>query len=440
MGKRTLSMKTIFTFVLILLQVAVFAQDTLTLDRAIQMAIDNNPDIGIFRNQKQAAANSAHPGNAGLLPSVQLNSSYNYNINDTELEFANNIPPNDIQGAESRAVNASIQANYTLFDGLGTIYTYQQLKNSAVIADVEARMNTENILLQVISAYYEVARLEDQYVIARENLAISKDRLARAKNGYDLGNTSKLNLLNAEVDFNRDSISSVQALQLYENGIRTLNFVLGVDIDTEYAVSVGEILPRTFIIEELWQGALENNAMLLTAAYNQQQAELEVKRVKSDRMPVLNLTAGYGYTQNQNDAGILLQSQNLGFNAGLSLQWAIFNGSRTHIQIRNAQIAIETNDLVRKKAELQIERDIKNVYANYENTLRIIELEKLNVKTSELNFERTEEQYRLGRVTNTQYREAQRNLAQSRLNLSNAYYQYKLAEIELLRLSGQLLN
>lgn len=433
-------MKTIFTFVIILSQVGVFAQDTLTLDRAIQMAIDNNPDIGIFRNQKQAAANSAHPGNAGLLPSVQLNSSYNYNINDTELEFANNIPPNDIQGAESRAVNASVQANYTLFDGLGTIYTYQQLKNSAVIADVEARMNTENVLLQVISAYYEVARLEDQYVIARENLAISKDRLARAQNGYDLGNTSKLNLLNAEVDFNRDSISSVQALQLYENGIRTLNFVLGVDMDTEYAISVGEILPRTFIIDELWQGALENNAMLLTAAYNQQQAELEVKRAKSGRMPVLNLTAGYGYTQNQNDAGILLQSQNLGFNAGLSLQWTIFNGSRTHIQIRNAQIAMETNDLVRKKAELQIERDIKNVYANYENTLRIIELEKLNVKTSELNFERTEEQYRLGSVTNTQYREAQRNLAQSRLNLSNAYYQYKLAEIELLRLSGQLLN
>lgn len=157
-------------------------------------------------------------------------------------------------------------------------------------------------------------------------------------------------------------------------------------------------------------------------------------------MPVLNLTAGYGYTQNQNDAGILLQSQNLGFNAGLTLQWTIFNGSRTHIQIRNAQIAMETNDLVRKKAELQIERDIKNVFANYENALRIIELEKLNVETSNLNFERTDEQYRLGRITNTQYREAQRNLIQSRLNLSNAYYQYKLAEIELLRLSGQLLN
>ena len=433
-------MKTVFTFVFILTQMALFAQDTLTLDRAIQMAIDNNPDIGIFRNQRQVAANSAHPGNAGLLPSVQINSSYNYNINDTELEFANNIPPNDIEGAESRAFNASVQANYTLFDGLGTIYTYQQLKNSAVIADVEARMNTENVLLQVISSYYEVARLEDQYSIARENLAISKDRLARAQNGYELGNTSRLNLLNAEVDFNRDSISAVQAFQLYENGIRTLNFVLGVDIDTEYAVSVGDIQPRTFIIDELWRGALENNAMLLSAAYNQQQAELQIKQAKSDRMPVLNLTAGYGYTQNQNDAGILLQQQNLGFNAGLSLQWTIFNGSRTHLQIRNAQIAMETNDLVRKKAELQIERDIKNVYANYENTLRIIELEKLNVQTSELNFERTEEQYRLGRVTNTQYREAQRNLAQSRLNLSNAYYQYKLAEIELLRLSGQLLN
>jgi len=433
-------MKTVLTFVFIFAQVIAFGQELLTLERALEMALANNPDIGIFRNQKQVAANMAHPGNAGLLPSVQINSSYNYNINDTELEFANNIPPNDIEGAESRAFNAAIQANYTLFDGLGTIYTYQQLKNSAVIADVEARMNTENILLQVISTYYEVARLKDQYTIATENLAISGDRLARAQHGYEMGNTTKLDLLNAEVDFNRDSISAIQAQQLYENGVRSLNFVMGVDIDTEYTVVVGTIEPRVFSIEELWSGALENNAMLLSAAYNQQQAELEVQQAKSDRMPVLNLSAGYGYTQNQNDAGILLQQQNLGFNAGLTLQWTIFNGSRTHIQIRNAQIAMETNDLVRKKAELQIERDIKNVFANYENALRIIELEKLNVETSNLNFERTDEQYRLGRITNTQYREAQRNLIQSRLNLSNAYYQYKLAEIELLRLSGQLLN
>lgn len=267
-------MKKVFTFVFIFAQVVGFGQELLSLERALEMALTNNPDIGIFRNQKQVAANMAHPGNAGLLPSVQINSSYNYNINDTELEFANNIPPNDIEGAESRAFNAAIQANYTLFDGLGTIYTYQQLKNSAVIADVEARMNTENILLQVISTYYEVARLKDQYTIATENLAISGDRLARAQHGYEMGNTTKLDLLNAEVDFNRDSISAIQAQQLYENGVRSLNFVMGVDIDTEYTVVVGTIEPRVFSIEELWSGALENNAMLLSAAYNQQQAEL----------------------------------------------------------------------------------------------------------------------------------------------------------------------
>ena len=87
-----------------------------------------------------------------------------------------------------------------------------------------------------------------------------------------------------------------------------------------------------------------------------------------------------------------------------------------------------------------LEKDIKNAYAIYKNNLFSISVEEKNLSTAKLNFDRTKELYNLGQVTTTQFREAQLNWIRAESRLITARYSAKYAEIELYRLSGQLLH
>lgn len=417
-----------------------WAQNQLDLSQVIQICLERNYDVVVARNTAESAENAAVPGNAGLTPTVAINGSGSYSVNNTDLEFAGDIPPTTIDGAQSTGYGANIGLTYALFDGLGTVYSYRQLKNSATIADLEARYTIENTLLISVVTYYNVARLKQQLDISQSNLDISRDRLRRQEVGYDFGSATKLNVLNAEVDYNADSVTVLQARQSWLNERRILNQLLGFEIDTEYEVDTNVTYAGGIELDSMLNSAMQNNALLLAAAYREQGADFDIKRAQGQRYPRLDLNAQYGYTNNQNEAGILLQQENQGFSGGITLRWILFDGERISAQVKNAKLAYESSQELRDKTATGVERDVKNAWGNYQNDLTVLEIERINVATNVLNFERSQEQFSRGQITSTQFREAQRNLALARINLNNARYTLKLSELELVRLSGRLLQ
>lgn len=417
-----------------------WAQNQLDLSQVIQICLERNYDVVVARNTAESAENAAVPGNAGLTPTVAINGSGSYSVNNTDLEFAGDIPPTTIDAAQSTGYGTNIGLTYALFDGLGTVYSYKQLKNSATIADLEARYTIENTLLVSVVTYYNVARLKQQLDISQSNLDISRDRLRRQEVGYDFGSATKLNVLNAEVDYNADSVSVLQARQSWLNERRILNQLLGFEIDTEYEVDTNVTYAGGIELDSMLNSAMQNNALLLAAAYREQGADFDIKRAQGQRYPRLDLNAQYGYTNNQNEAGILLQQENQGFSGGITLRWILFDGERISAQVKNAKLAYESSQELRDKTATGVERDVKNAWGNYQNDLTVFEIERINVATNVLNFERSQEQFSRGQITSTQFREAQRNLALARINLNNARYTLKLSELELVRLSGRLLQ
>ncbi len=415
-------------------------QDLLSLDQVVQICLERNYDVVVARNTAKIAEYAAVPGNAGLTPTVTLNGNSNYSISYVDLEFAGDIPPSVIDRARSQGIEGNISMNYALFDGLGTIYSFRQLKNQATIADLEARYAIENTLLQTVVTYYSVARLRQQYDIALANLAISRDRLRRQKAGYDLGSSTRLNVLNAEGDYNSDSVSVLQVRQAWLNERRTLNQLLGFSIDRAYEVDTLVTYAPAIGLDSILNSAMQNNALLLAAAYREQEADLGIKRMQGQRYPRLDLNAQYSYARNQNEAGILLRQENRGFSGGLTLRWVLFDGERISAQIQNARLAYESSQKLRDKTAAGVERDVRNAWGNYQNDRIVLNIERINVATGQLRFERSQEQFARGQITGTEFREAQRNLALARINFNNARYALKLSELELTRLSGWLLQ
>ncbi len=416
------------------------AQEILTLEQAVEKTLNNNLNIKVFRNNIAVAENNSNMGNAGMLPNVTLNGATNYSSNNTKLEFAGNIAPVEQNGAQSTSNNLSVNLNYTLFDGLAMFYNYDILKASKSQTEIQTRLNIENTLLQVIAGYYEMARLQNQMKIGKEALAISKERYRRAKTYNEFGGSSKIEFLSAEVDLNTDSSAFLNAELAWVNSRRNLNFLMGVENDLMYKVEEDVTLNKDLEIENLFDKAKQNNAGVMNAEYNILISEKQLKTTKSTLLPAIAANASYGYSGSNNEVGIVLSNQNTGFNAGLSLTYPLFRGGVQSTQRQNAQIQLENATLQKELAEKQLVRDLNNAFSTYQNAIRVVELNEKNLVTAKLNFNRTKELYDLGKVTNTQFRQAQLNFARTKSTLVNSSFQVKLAEADLIRISGSLLE
>lgn len=437
-------MKIITNFLFFLLfSGSLIAQTTvLSKEEAIRTTLENNYGILISQNLLEIADNNKNILNSGYLPSLTGLAGTNYNIEDIEAQLQSG-ENREISGAKTNRYNASLNLNYTLFDGLGRWYNFKVLKEQYNLTALEARETIENTILQMMSVYYEVARLTENVDVLEEALEVSKERVTRAQYQYEFGQSNRLAILNAEVDVNNDSINLLLARQNLINTKRDLKVLLNEP----------EIAPVTFLVdttvtfisalqlEAYLNDALVNNVTILQANSSIEISEFAIKISKSGYLPTVGLTGSYGWNTNSLPATSFVQnSTSSGYAAGLNLSWSLFDGGTTIVNVRNARIRQENELLLKQQLLLGIQRDIKNALGVYENLKYIYEVQEKNVLTNENNFERTQEQFKTGLISSIEFRQAQINLLNAKTNKNLAKYDAKLAELQVLQLTGQLLN
>lgn len=416
------------------------AQNLLTKEEAVSKALENNYGVQIAKNDVAVAENNASILNSGYLPTVTGNAGATYNLDNTEAEFSNgNVTV--LNGAESSRYNASVNLNYTLFDGLGRRYNYKRLKEQYQLTELQARETIENTIIQMFSVYYNVAQLSDNLNTLEETLIVTKDRLVRAEYQFEYGQNTKLEVLNAEVDINNDSINIINTKQQLKNAKRDLKLVLGETFTENYEVENEVDFTLQFQKDSLFQQAKSRNVALLQTEKNIAISKLDINSGKSAYLPTVGLTGSYGWNKNNNNAAsFLTTSTNTGLSGGLNLSWNLFDGGATINRVRNAKINLETQQLQKENILLSIERDFNNAWDDYMNKLEIYNIQDKNITTAQNNFDRTQEKFKIGQVNSIEFRQAQINLLNAELSRNQAKYDAKLAELTLLQISGELLN
>jgi outer membrane protein TolC len=158
-------------------------------------------------------------------------------------------------------------------------------------------------------------------------------------------------------------------------------------------------------------------------------------------LPSIGLFGTYGWNENNNNAASFVAvSTNTGISGGVNLTWNLFDGGGTITRVKNSKILLENQKLLKQELVLNIQRDFNNAWTDYQNKLNIFYIQEDNIRTARNNFQRTEEQFRLGQVTSIVFRQAQQNLLLAELSRNQAKYDAKLAEVLVLQLSGELLN
>ena len=417
---------------------------------AVKAMLANNFGILLAKNQVEVAENNTDLLNSGYLPSVFALGGASFDRTNTNVDFGGALgqdgtarPDVVIDGAETTRYNASLNVDYTLFDGLGRYYNVKQLKEQYNLSQLEARETIENVMVQLFSVYYEVARVEENIAVLEQALEISKNREKRAQYQFDYGQVNKLEVLNAQVDIVTDSINILNTRQQLRNSQRDLNVVLAREIEDLQRADTTVTFLSPMVIDSYVDQVAENNVNLLQINADILITDYQIKQAKGLFLPTVGLTGSYGWNLANNPASAFFPStanQSNSLALGANLRWNLFDGGRAIVGLKNAKIALDSQQLLKDQLGQQVYRDIANARGTYKNALTIYRLQEQNVITNRANFDRSEERFKLGQVSSIEFRQAQLNLLNAQTTKNAAKYTAKLAEIQLLQLTGQLLN
>ena len=415
-------------------------QELLTKDLAVKIALENNFEIKAANNLTKIAENNAALTNSDFLPSLSGSAGSTFASTSSENTFQDDRVIS-VSGVETVGYNASLALNYTLFNGFGRKYNYQKLQENYNLTALQARKVMENTLFNIFFAYYEIARLTQDQLNQNKSLAISKERLTKVIFSFEYGQSTKLDVLNAEVDFNNDSINYLNISQSLKTEKNNLNLLLGRSITTYFEVDTTLSFYEDLAFEVLSDKAHSNNVEVLEQNSNLRNAETNIKISSSAIIPSVGLNTRYNWQNNDfGPVGFLAAQQSNGLNIGAALSWNLWDGGKSNTLRQNTKIALENESLSMDQTLLNLDRNLNNAWTSYQTALFIMMAQNKNLETNQRNFERTKEQYNLGQITSIAFRQAQLNLLNAQVNYNNARYSAKKSELGLLQLSGDLLQ
>lgn len=426
------------TFTICLCSISsVFAQEKLTLQEAISIALQNNYDIKLVKNEVEIAKNNSNWGNAGMLPIVTGDFSTGGSRQNTVQTQASGTERR-INGARNSNMGYGFGINWTVFDGFSMFANYERLKTLEQQGQKNVNTQILNTITEVLSAYYNMAKQQQLVIAADSTIDVSALRLRIADSKLKIGRGSKLDVVAAQVDYNTDTSTYLQQKNLLNNYMVALNRLLARDITTKFSVDnifdIDANLNYTTLSSQLEQ----LNPTLQSAILNQKVAELSLKQIQGNRYPQINLNSGYDFNKSESPTGFNTQFRARGFSYGLTASINIFNGFLQRQNERNAKINISTAKTQVEQTKQNLVAQLTEAYQDYTTFLELVKLEQGNVNLANQNLDITLEKYRLGNITPLELREAQRNA----INANNRYleikYQAKLSEIYLKQISGTL--
>ena len=418
-----------------------FSQQLMSLEDALSLTLKENISVKIKTNELDQIKNYEKVGVLGTLPRIIVNGSASGNKGTSSLEFAtDDFPTLEDAESESKSISGNVGINYNLFNGLGSIYTYQKLKKQTDLKSAELSIQIEQVLLKTAKEYFDIAYLQENYNIIKELLDISKERHNRIKVQNEFGNASKLDLLSAEIDLNNDSINLMNIefdLQIAKNQLnQTLNRDLAYDFLVENKVEIN----RDLNYSDLNQETQKNNNNVLLGQYMLDISKKDKKINAVSILPRIELSAQYGYNQTESNTSIILDQTSEGLTGFLNFSWDIFDGLAKNKITQNTRIQIESNKLELQSIKQEIQKEFNASYKQYENSINLIDIEKRNQSTSEKFFERAKEQFYQGQLSRNDFRLAQIDLSTSKNRLNQTLYNAKIAELNLYRLSGKIIE
>ncbi|MTI38725.1 TolC family protein [Fulvivirga lutimaris] len=438
---------------------AISQNQSLSLSEAISIGLEKNFDIRIERKTVEVAENNNAWGEAGRMPNVTLNTTYNNSMinNKSGDQFFNGttFPGFELNNQVNSALTPALNVNWTIFNGNKVNIGKARLDDLQRESEGNAEIIISNTIQAIILGYY-IAELEAERLDTyKQQLNLSSDKYEHIKVRSEIGSAVSSDILLEEGNYLNDSVSYINQQLAYRNAVRNLNFLLNEqDVDKDYVFTdnlINEVEEIDFA--DLTSRLESNNVDLKKLYLSQAILNHNIGIARADRMPRLSVDAGYSYSRSVQDL-TNAESDNVNFvapnetsitnrgtyYANFTLAFTLFNGNKINRAIKNAVVQEDIGNIRIEKLRSSINRDLYDKYDEYNTRLMIYNINKRRVEAAEVNLSISDEKFKTGSINSFDFRTVQNNNLDAKIQLLQSLYNLIDSKVALMRLTGGLMD
>jgi len=448
------------------------AQDTLSLARAVQIGLQNNFGVQIQKLNVEAASLNNTWGQTGLLPTISLSGGQNNSV--VERKPAN---PFAVAGRNvSNNVLGQLDIQFTLFDGFTVSITKKRLEQLEALSKGNAAFVMENTVQSIILSYYQAGLEMERLQVLVKNREYSKERYVYVKLKKSLGSAISFDVLQEQNNYLTDSANVLRQEIVVKNSVRNLNVLLNEDINKTYQFTDPlEFEEQFYHYNDLRAKMVQSNTNLRNQFISQELFHNATRSAQANLSPTLLLNLGGTGSLDQLNANFRTNTGNqientVGFvnrdanqpvylsvnettfapltqtgnsyggYANLSLRFTLFNGGQLRRTIDNAQIQEKIAKLTTDQLKLSLENSLLATFDLYNLRRQLVSIAQTKLQAAELNLALANERYKNGALSAIDLRIVQENFRSSALEKVAAVFDGLSSRIELVRLTGGLVD
>ena len=412
-----------------------FAQEELTLQKAIQIALHKNSSLQKNENNISSFESNVQTAYGNFLPTLGVGASWDWTRSDVSgfgtVVVGGVQVPSIATTSQSRNYQWNVNTNWTLFDGLSNFANLSKSKNDLESAEFSLQRLKQDIVFQTTSLYYDVVNKQEQVKVNEDNLKWNKKNLETIKERNKLGAATLADVYQQQVATGNAELELVRTRNSMEVAKSNLLFYLGLDVLKEYVFSdtltanEKEILKSDLLkdyqdLSVLVSQALNHRLDYKSAQLNLNSAKDGVTIAQSGHFP--RLSANGFYTWRGNNISDIDKSKTLSF--GLSLNVPIFSGWSVSNRVQFAEVDVKNKEVDLRDLERDIKRQIQTNYLDLQAAQKALLVSQNNVSAASENLKIEQEKYSLGAGKLLDVLIANSNYTKALSDLINAQFAY----------------
>ena len=397
----------------------------MTLDKCIELALGNNPQINAAFHDILASDARIKQVWSNYFPQLSWQTGYT-RIKQLQL---------------SDALGRNLTFNYYILGQVTLqqmLYDFGVTQNQATIKRLgyEAYKTTlgatiNEVIYQTKDAYYNLLYAFENKRVAEDTVNKFEMFYNQAKAFYEIGMNPKVDVTIAEVNLSNAKLQLIQADNAVNLAVARLNNVMGVPFIDKYNVQERlKYQPVDITFNKSIEIARDARPELKLAELKVESANQTLKLVKKSYFPTLSV-------EGQLQIGGKSWTNNYGYNLGGYLNFPTINGMLIKNEIQEARYLYDKEIANAKNTQNQIYLEIQNAYLLLEEKKNQMPVAMLGVKQAKENYELSYGRYRVGEANPTELKDAQINYQQAQLSYYNALYQYNSAKASLEKAIGK---
>ena len=406
-----------------------------TLADAIALAYQSNPTLQAQRASQRALDETYVQAEAGYRPTATLQATAG--VDTTNLSAFQNVPSQHFPG-QTQTSSAVITITQPIYTG-GRVSSQVSAAEASVLAGREAlRQSEQSVLQNVIQAYVDVRRDQENQAIAQENVALLKRQLDEAQARFEVGEITRTDVAQTQASVAAAQAQLSVAQAQLANSRAGYAAVVGRNPGTlAPEPSLASLLPAG--VDQAFDAAEHNNPQIRQADYTEQASAARVAAAKAQTRPTFGLQAALGYGGGTFGSGSPFVNYSHDVSATAVANFPLFTGGLTSSQIRQAAENDNVDRIGIEATRRQVLLLVSEAWNQLLGARASLAANEVQVRAANIAFEGTRQEAQVGLRTTLDVLITEQNLSNAQLALVNSRHDEYVAAAILLAAMGSLI-